>query len=54
MNKGNHEHDNNSQADRAEQQDRHSRHDSPGWIRKYLDLADKAFNGGSNEDSSNR
>jgi hypothetical protein len=54
MNNGNHEHEKMNQADRAEQQERHSRHDSPGWIRKYLDLADQAINGGGNEDSSKR
>jgi hypothetical protein len=54
MNNGKQEHENVHQADRAEQQERHSRHDMPGWIRNYLDLADKAINGGGNEDSSQR
>jgi hypothetical protein len=53
MNNGNQEHEHINQADHAEQQERHNRHDSPGWIRKYLDLADQAING-SGEESSQR
>lgn len=54
MNNGNHAHENKNLEDRAEQQERHIKHDSPGWIRKYLDLADQAFNGSGNEESSQR
>jgi hypothetical protein len=50
----NQERDNKNQSDRAEQQERHIRHDSLGWIRKYLDLADQAFNVSGNEDPSQR
>ena len=43
-----------NQVERPEQQDRHSKHDIPGWIGRYLDLADRAFNSGGYEESSKR
>ena len=49
------EHESQNHSHPAEQQEHHSKHDTPSWARKYLDLADRAFSSsGANEDSGQR
>ncbi len=50
MNK--HEHDSNQHdTETAPRQERRTRHETPTWVKRYLDLADQAITGNSSESS---